>query len=82
MSEQTLSPRQLQILRLAADGKRGAEIAREMHIDLTTVKTHSRTGRERLGARNTTQAVAIAIRRGLLDPTPTPSARTTTGGGA
>ena len=35
-----LSPREIEVLRLAADGRTNAAIGRSLHISATTVKTH------------------------------------------
>lgn len=55
-------------LELAAEGMSAAEIGRclEPKIGKDTVETHLARARAALGARNTTQAVAIAIRKGYL----------------
>lgn len=54
-----LTTRQLQILHLAALGYRNADIAEELGISFKTVVYHLGRARERLGARNTKEAVAI-----------------------
>jgi len=62
-----LSPRQLDCLRLAADGHTYAEIGQQLNISRGTVRDHLGQAIEKLKARNTIQAVAIAYRSGLLD---------------
>ncbi len=54
-----LSARQIQALHLAALGRKQNEIAREMGVSLATVEYHLKMARERLGARNTTEAVNL-----------------------
>ncbi|MDE3724798.1 response regulator transcription factor [Nocardiopsis sp. N85] len=61
-----LSPREVEVLRLAADGLTNAAIGRTLHISATTVKTHLMRVYEKLGVGDRTSAVSRAIRRGLL----------------
>ena len=62
----TLSPREVEVLRLAADGRTNAAIGRDLGISATTVKTHLMRAYEKLGVGDRTAAVSQAIRRGLL----------------
>lgn len=71
-SEQTdcpffLSPRQTEVLGLAARGLTAREIALRLMIEPDTVGTHLALARKMLGALNTTHAVAIAIIAGLIE---------------
>lgn len=61
-----LTPRQLEVVRLWADGHDTTAVARSLHISLHTAQTHSDNIRGRLRARTQAQAVAIAASRGLL----------------
>ena len=61
-----LSPRELDVLRAYAVGLVEPEIAVLYGISRDTVKTQAGMARLRLGAKNTTHAVALAIRAGLL----------------
>lgn len=61
-----LSDRQVQILRLMADGMANKEIARELGLSPTTVKTHVAHVFSMLGAANRTEAAAKARALGLL----------------
>ncbi len=61
-----LTRRQRQILQLLADGESTAFAARELGLSEETVKTHAKNAVARLGARNRTHAVAIALRESLL----------------
>ncbi|MGW5879389.1 response regulator [Nocardiopsis terrae] len=61
-----LSPREVEVLRLAADGRTNAAIGRALHISPTTVKTHLMRVYEKLGVGDRTSAVSQALRRGLL----------------
>jgi DNA-binding CsgD family transcriptional regulator len=62
----SLSPRQVECLRLAAEGKSSTEIARTLGISSRTVDQHVAEACERLKVRNRTQAVARAIQLGLF----------------
>lgn len=62
-----LTERELQILRLAADGLSIPEIAGEFVIEPSTVKTHLSHIYAKLGKTNRAAAVAHALRRGLID---------------
>jgi DNA-binding CsgD family transcriptional regulator len=62
-----LTRRETQVLQLAADGQSRKEVALVLGISLHTVKTQGNTAREKLGAANTSHAVAIALRQGLID---------------
>lgn len=64
MTEPT--PRQVELLRLVADGLAYAEIARKLWISIDTVKSHARRAYAAMGARNGAHAVAIAYRTGVL----------------
>jgi LuxR family quorum sensing-dependent transcriptional regulator len=61
-----LTPRDRDVLVLSARGKSTAEIATTMGIAERTVEEHVRHACRRLGARNRTHAVAIAIRDALI----------------
>lgn len=61
-----LTPREREVLALLADGLSHQQIGNELSISAETVRTHVRKACERLGARTRTQAVATALRRGLL----------------
>jgi DNA-binding NarL/FixJ family response regulator len=62
-----LTRRQREILQLLADGGSTAVAARELGLSEETVKTHTKNILARLGARNRTHAVAIALRECLID---------------
>lgn len=62
-----LTRRQREILQLLADGGSTAAAARELGLSEETVKTHTKNVLARLGARNRTHAVAIALRECLID---------------
>jgi two-component system, NarL family, response regulator len=62
-----LTRRQREILQLIADGESTTVAARELGLSEETVKTHTKNILARLGARNRTHAVAIAIRESLIE---------------
>jgi len=59
--------RQLQILSMAAQGLNNKEIATEIYLSVGTVRIHMSKLFKRIGARGRTNAVAIALARGLID---------------
>ena len=61
-----LSPREQQVLRLLAAGKSNPEIAEALFIGRGTVKTHVVNILAKLQAKSRTEAVSIALHRGLL----------------
>ena len=62
-----LTRRQRQIIQCLADGASTTGAARELDLSEETVKTHTKNIMARLGARNRTHAVAIAMRESLID---------------
>jgi DNA-binding NarL/FixJ family response regulator len=62
-----LTRRQREILQLLANGESTTVAARELDLSEETVKTHTKNALARLGARNRTHAVAIALRGSLVD---------------
>lgn len=62
-----LSPRELEILQLMADGCDNEEISHRLVISKETVKSHVRRLLRKMNARSRTHAVAIAFRRSLVD---------------
>ena len=62
-----LTRRQRQILQLLADGESTTVAARELDLSEETVKTHMKNALARLGARNRSHAIAIALRESLID---------------
>lgn len=61
-----LTQRELDVLRGMADGKTSKEVATQLHISEFTVRDHVQSAMLKLHAKNKTQAVAIAIKSGLL----------------
>jgi DNA-binding NarL/FixJ family response regulator len=61
-----LTERELDVLRLLAEGFPHEEIGKTLGISSETVRTHLRKASDRLGASTRTQAVATALRMGLI----------------
>lgn len=61
-----LSSRELEVLRLVADGHSNKEIAAELHVSLATVKTHLIHVFRKLDVNDRTAAVTVALDRGIL----------------
>jgi len=64
----SLSPREREILGLLADGRTQSQIASDLVISSKTVATHIQHILSKLGVNTRAQAVALAFRRGLVEP--------------
>jgi DNA-binding NarL/FixJ family response regulator len=62
----TLTPREREVLQLAAEGNTNAEIAARLFLSSRTVEMHRSSMMRKLGLRNQTDLVRYAIKRGLL----------------
>lgn len=62
-----LSPRELDILKGLATGKVYAQIARDLHLSTSTIRTHAHNTYSKLGVVDRAQAVLAATARGWLD---------------
>lgn len=65
-SDEALTEREVQVLREIAGGNRNRDIADKLFITEETVKVHIKHIMEKLGANDRTQAVAIGVRRGII----------------
>ncbi len=66
LSDEALTSREVEVLREVAGGNRNRDIAERLFISEETVKVHVKHVMEKLGASDRTEAVAIAIRRGII----------------
>jgi DNA-binding NarL/FixJ family response regulator len=66
--EDPLTPRELEVVKLIAEGMTSDEIARELFISKKTVDRHRANVLEKLGMRNRVELTRYAIRRGLVEP--------------
>jgi DNA-binding NarL/FixJ family response regulator len=66
LADESLTPREIEVLGLVASGNRNKEIGARLFISEETVKVHVKHVMDKLGASDRTQAVAIAIRRGII----------------
>jgi len=67
-SPEALTERETEVLKLIARGKANKQIAGELFIDETTVKSHVHSILSKLNVRSRTQAVLYAVRLGLVAP--------------
>jgi DNA-binding NarL/FixJ family response regulator len=66
LSDEALTTREVDVLSHIAGGNRNRDIAERLFISEETVKVHVKHIMEKLGASDRTQAVAIAVRRGII----------------
>jgi two-component system nitrate/nitrite response regulator NarL len=64
--EQSLTERELLVLRLVASGASNSELAEQLSISVNTVKSHLKNILEKLQLENRTQAATYALKRGLI----------------
>jgi two-component system, NarL family, nitrate/nitrite response regulator NarL len=62
-----LTERERQVLKSISDGKSLPQIASELYLGVTTIKTHVQHLYEKLGVSDRAAAVAEAMRRGLIE---------------
>jgi DNA-binding NarL/FixJ family response regulator len=65
-SDESLTGREVEVLQQIAGGNRNRDIAEKLFITEETVKVHIKHIMEKLGATDRTQAVAIGVRRGII----------------
>jgi len=66
LSDDALTDREIEVLGQIAGGNRNRDIAQKLFITEETVKVHIKHIMEKLGASDRTQAVAIGLRRGII----------------
>ena len=68
MAHPELSERERQVLKYMANGRSNKEIGQTLYISENTVKAHVQSILTKLDAMGRTEAIAIAIKRGLINP--------------
>jgi len=66
LADEALTEREIEVLQQVSGGNRNREIAEHLAISEETVKVHVKHIMEKLGASDRTAAVAIAVRRGII----------------
>jgi DNA-binding NarL/FixJ family response regulator len=66
-TDHVLTPREVDVLRLVAKGNANKEIAAQLSLTEETVKSHIRNILAKLEANDRTHAVAIGVKRGIID---------------
>ncbi|PYQ55695.1 MAG: DNA-binding response regulator [Acidobacteria bacterium] len=66
LSDEALTAREVEVLQQVAGGNRNRDIAERLFISEETVKVHVKHIMDKLGASDRTEAVAIALRRGII----------------
>ena len=69
-SLQVLTPREIEILKLVAEGYTNQEIADQLTLSIKTVQAHRANVMEKLDLRDITHLVRFAVRYGLIPPEP------------
>jgi DNA-binding NarL/FixJ family response regulator len=67
MTDDALTPREVDVLRLIVGGNANKQIAAQLSLSEETVKSHIRNILAKLGANDRTHAVAIGLKRGIID---------------
>ena len=66
-TDNALTPREIDVLRLVAAGNANKEIGARLSLTEVTVKSHVQNILAKLGANDRTHAVTIALKRGIID---------------
>ena len=66
LSDENLTAREVEVLRLVAGGNRNRDIAELLFISEETVKVHIKHIMDKLRAKDRTQAISIGVRRGII----------------
>ena len=67
LSDEALTTREVEVLRKVAEGNRNRDIGKLLFISEETVKVHVKHIMDNLGAKDRTQAISIAVRRGIIE---------------
>lgn len=65
-AQESLSPREIEVLQLVARGNSNKDIGKQLHISKATVKTHLNHIYDKLGVNDRTAAVTTALERGII----------------
>jgi LuxR family transcriptional regulator, maltose regulon positive regulatory protein len=65
-ASELLTKKEIQVMRLAAEGLSNDDIAERLFVAETTVRTHLRNINVKLDARNRMEAIALTRRAGLI----------------
>jgi DNA-binding NarL/FixJ family response regulator len=68
ITDDALTPREIDVLRLVAGGNANKEIAARLSVTEESVKSHIRNILSKLRANDRTHAVTIGLKRGIIDP--------------
>jgi len=68
ITDDALTPREIEVLRLVAGGNANKEIAARLSLTEESVKSHIRNILSKLQANDRTHAVTIGLKRGIIDP--------------
>jgi DNA-binding NarL/FixJ family response regulator len=63
-----LTAREIEVLQLLADGRTNADVARQLHLSVNTVRNHVQRILNALDAHSKLEAVSIAMREGVIKP--------------
>ena len=66
-TDDALTPREVDVLRLISGGNANKEIAAQLSITEETVKGHVKSILSKLGANDRTHAVTIGLKRGIIE---------------
>jgi len=66
LGDETLTPRETEVLQLVSEGNSNKAVGTRLFISEETVKGHVKNILDKLGANDRTQAVTIALRRGII----------------
>jgi DNA-binding NarL/FixJ family response regulator len=67
-SASPLTPRELDVVRLVAEGLNNREVADRLSISIRTVETHRAAAMQKIGVRTTAELVRYAVRHHLIEP--------------
>jgi DNA-binding NarL/FixJ family response regulator len=67
VTDDSLTPREIDVLRLISRGNANKEIAAQLSVTEETVKGHVKNILAKLGARDRTHAVTIGLKRGIIE---------------